>query len=694
MSASASLLIEIGVEELPPLSMRRLSEALGQALVRELSDAGLTPGAATNYASPRRLAVLIENVDARQADRDEVLRGPPVSIAFDDDGQPTKALEAFAAKAGCKPADVQRVATDKGEWITFEQRVTGADLATVLQPVLTKVAAALPIDRRMRWGAGAHEFVRPVHWLVALHGSACLDISLFDIAAGRTTHGHRFHAPAAISLASADEYELRLKTEGYVVPALDERVALIDTAVTQMLADIGAKTESDPALLEEIAAIVEWPRAVLGEFDARFLELPPEVLVSTLKKHQRYFPVEDAAGRLMAKFVTIANLESKDPTAVALGNQRVVTPRLDDAVFFYKSDLKRPLDENVERLKSVVYEKSLGSLYDKSQRVGKLAGQIASTLGEDGQTCERIVSLARADLVSDMVGEFPDLQGVMGGYYAAAAGESPEVASGIRDFYRPASAADRLPETMPARVVGIAERLDTLAGVFAAGKRPKGNKDPFGLRRAALGVARLILESDFELDLVQLISDAVELQPVASKDDGLADAVFDFVMDRLLGYYQGKDKAVTVPVFDTLRARRLSSLTDFSARLSGVVAFAGMEASAALAAANKRIANVLRKAPAADQSAGSAKFQAENDAEADLHAALSEVEPVVAREVADRNYVQALTVLSKLREPIDRYFEDVMVMADDPGLQQQRLQELARVRALFLSVADVSVMGR
>ncbi len=688
----ATLLIEIGVEELPPLSMRRLGDVLASQLQTALQDVGLGAAQAEVFASPRRLAVKIGKVAARQADREEVLKGPPVRIAFDDEGKPTQALLAFAKKAGCAIDELERVETDKGEWVTATNSVQGAELATLLAGLLPKVASTLPIDRRMRWGTGEFEFVRPVHWLVAMHGEHVLPISLFGQASNNVTYGHRFHAPGPLTVVSADSYPEPLTSEGFVIASQDERKARVQQILNEALSELNGSTPRDDALVEEISALVEWPQAIVGEFDERFLALPREVLISTLKKHQRYFPVADASGALRPVFVTIANVASTDPSVVAEGNQRVVTPRLDDAVFFFDSDKKKALADNLQRLKRVVYERSLGSLHDKTGRVADLATYIADLVGEEATVCKRIATLSRCDLVTEMVGEFPDLQGIMGSYYAEAAGEPSAVVQGLRDFYQPVSATDRLPKLRSGGIVSLAERIDTLTGVFAAGKRPKGNRDPFGLRRAALGAARLIMELGLEIDLAALIGRAVDAQPVGEDRDAIRSAVYDFVLDRLPAYYQDSLDGFSAPVFEAVRSNSVTSLVDFDARIRAVVAFSKDDNAASLAASNKRIGNVLRKAQESANSIDA--LQNAEPAETALFEIVEKLEPEVDQRCEGRDYVGALSLLASLRTPIDEFFESVMVMSDDPALRAQRLGLLTRVRSLFLRIADVAVMGR
>ena len=691
MNDSAALLVEIGTEELPPLSLTALSEAFVTGLVAELETLGLAPEGAQRFASPRRLAILIERVAARQADSRQTLKGPPTRIALGDDGTPGPAALAFAEKCGVAFADLGRVSDKKGEYLALTRDVTGEPLATLLEGAIGRALANLPVARPMRWGEGQHEFVRPVHWLTALHGDDVVPVSLFGLESGRITYGHRFHAPGPIELATAADYAPRLASDGWVLADPRERHERIEAALAEVLAARGADSTIDAELLDEVNALVEWPVAIVGTFDAAFLRLPREVLISTLQKHQRYFPVTGADGALKAEFITISNLDSREPQAVARGNERVVTPRLADAAFFYDADIRTPLAERVAALDAVVFETRLGSLGDKTRRVVALTTWLAEHLCTDSATATRAALLSRADLTTDMVGEFPDLQGIMGRYYAQSDGEDPAVAEALGDFYRPAFAGDAIPSSEPGRIVALADRADTLAGVFAAGKRPKGNKDPFGLRRAALGLCRIAIEGQLDFGLDALFAKALTLQPVDTAE-GLGDGLYDFAIDRLRAQLTVRPD-VTAEIFDAVAINRPSSLVDFLARLEAVVAFASMDEAEELAAANKRIANLLRKSELpADAAIDGALF--ESDAEHQLHRASETVSTVVGEHVEAGRYTEALRELAALRDGIDRYFDEVMVMADDSAVRTNRLAQLASIRSNFLEVADISVLSR
>ena len=692
-AARADLLIEIGTEELPPTSLKALAIAFADAIRAKLAAGALEPGDARWYATPRRIATVVPAVLREQAARRETLRGPPVRVAFGDDGAPTRAALAFAEKCGAGIDDLERLVTDKGEWLSYVAEVPGRSIAELVPAMIVEAAADLPIDRRMRWGSGDAEFVRPVHWVVALIGGDVIDAELFGTRAGRTTYGHRFLSPAGIDLATTDEYPARLESDGYVVADFAERRERVLGEATALAGKLGGQIADDPELFDEVTALNEWPVAIAGRFDADYLQLPPEVLISTLKKHQRYFPIENDAGELLPHFITIANIVSPNPELIAAGNERVVRPRLADAEFFWRSDKRVALADRLDRLANVVYEKSLGSLRDKSERVAALAGDIAAACHVDSDDASRAALLARCDLVTDMVGEFPDLQGTMGSYYARASGESDEVADAIGEFYRPAFSGDRIAATPLGRAIVIADRADTLAGVFAIDKRPKGNRDPFGLRRAALGLARTLIEGDAELDLVVLLESALAAQPVKPAAGDVAGALYDFIVERLRVYFADKLNLATPELFDAVLSTRPRSLPDLEARLIAVRDFGTRAEAETLAGANKRIANLLRRAgtPAA-AAVDTALLQAgaERDLAGAVDAAGSEIAPLIEK----RAYTDALSRLAALSGPVDAYFDEVLIMAEDPAVRANRLALLSGLRGLFLGIADISVLSR
>ncbi len=687
---SADFLVEIGTEELPPKALRSLMRAFGDSLAAELDEARLQHGTVHAYASPRRLAVLIEDLASAQPDRTVTQKGPPVGVAFDDDGKPTPAAQAFAKKCGVDVGELDRSRSAKGEWLAYELAEPGQPTRELIGGLVEKALATLPIPRRMRWGAGDAEFVRPVHWIVLLHGRDVIDASLFGIAAGSETRGHRFHSDKALSIKEPRDYLNLLENKGHVIADFERRRTMVEEGVADAAEAAGGRPVADEALLDEVTALVEWPVPLVGSFDAEFLGLPREVVESTLTAHQRYFPIEDADGRLLPKFVTVANLDSRDPDRVREGNERVVRPRLADAQFFWTSDRKTALAARQSALADVVYQQGLGSLHDKATRTALLATEIASMLGKPPEQIERAAMLCKCDLLTGMVGEFPELQGVMGRYYANADGEATAVADAIAEHYRPRFAGDELPVTRAGQVLGIADRLDTLAGIFAIGKKPSGNRDPFGLRRAALGIIRLSVECDLDLDLDSLIRTAVAAQPGSRPDaDALADDLRGFINDRLRRYFLDRDPGLDTETFDAVLARAPSSLVDFANRLSAVQSFLELDEAASLASANKRIANILRKADAVDATKVNKRRLADT-AEKDLYHALSEAKKNVAPLLDDRRYSEALRSLAGLKPTVDRFFDEVMVMTDDRALRNNRLALLGELRGLFLGVADIS----
>lgn len=686
--SAADFLVEIGTEELPPKALRSLMDAFARSLEEQVDEARLAHGAVHRYASPRRLAVMIEDLERQQPDRKTSQKGPPVKIAFDDSGNLTAAGKAFANKCGVAADQLGRTQTDKGEWLSCDVVENGQKAEDLLPGLIEKALGALPIPRRMRWGAGDAEFVRPVHWVVLLHGSKAIKASILGIAAGNKTRGHRFHAPKPITIKSPAEYLDVLETKGHVIADFDRRRALVKTGVEDAAA--GGRALGGDDLFDEVTALVEWPVPVAGEFDSQYLELPREAVVSTLTSHQRYFPVAGEDGKLLPKFITVANLQSNDPDQVRDGNERVIRPRLADAAFFWDSDRRTPLSARQEALHHVVYQRGLGTVYDKSRRTVALAEAIAQELDIDPSLVSRAAALAKCDLVTGMVGEFPELQGIMGRYYALADGEPPEVADAIAEHYLPRFAGDALPSSVNGQVLAIADRLDTLAGVFAIGKKPSGNRDPFGLRRAALGIIRVIVECGLDLNLKALINAAVEAQPKKAEDDSaLGREIFEFITERLRRYFLDRDSGLATETFDAVIARSPASLVDFEKRLDAVQAFITLEPAASLAAANKRIANILRQAEVAGVEEVKRKLLAE-PAEVALADALESARADVAPLIDARHYTEALTALSTLRGPVDTFFDDVMVMAEDKAIKANRLALLSQLRALFLDVADIS----
>jgi glycyl-tRNA synthetase beta chain len=730
-------LVELGTEELPPTALRGLEQAFAAGIRTGLEKAGLTHGEVVSFATPRRLAVMVKRLVARQPDQDIRRRGPPVSAAFDAAGQPMRAALAFAESCGVSVAALQKLDEGKGSFLFFIGTKPGAAVSQLLPQIVQSSLDGLPIPRRMHWGSGTAEFVRPVHWLVMLYGKDVLPARLLETDAGSQTQGHRFHAPKPIRITSPAAYERSLSERGFVLPDFVKRRDLIQAKVLDVAAALGGRALIGDALLDEVTALVEWPVPLAGRFEERFLELPREVLISTLQDHQRYFALEDEQGRLMPNFITVSNIESRDPAKVREGNERVVRPRLADAAFFWEQDRKQPLAARRDALDAMTFQVKLGSLGDKTRRVRALAGEIAAAGVSDRADAERAAELCKCDLLTAMVGEFPELQGIMGTYYALADGEPAEVAVAIREHYLPRGAGDDLPETHAGLAVAIADKLDTLAGIFEIGEKPTGTKDPFGLRRAAIGLLRILIEKRLDLDLRKLIGLALthvraDLERIRAGKAAAAnvgaggagaaagaasaaasvpgggnsakaatattdDQVYDFIMERLRAYYlerptsalPGSAPAFTTEMFDAVLATKPGSPLDFDARLKALRAFLDLPEATSLAAANKRIANILRKA--GELQHGEVDVETLKDpAEVRLFDAMRPLREAVATALAQREYANALGRLAQLRPPVDAFFDQVMVMDEDPRLRANRLALLAQLHGLFIGIADLS----
>jgi glycyl-tRNA synthetase beta chain len=707
----ADFLVEIGTEELPPKSLLALAEAFRDGVATGLDAAGLTHGAALAYATPRRLAVLVRRLLDQQPEQRLERRGPPVSAAFDATGKPTRAATSFAESCGVAVADLSRITEPKGPFLFCKVTRAGAKASALLPGIIQSALDALPVARRMRWGAGTAQFVRPVHWVVVLHGDDVVPCELFGIAAGRMTRGHRFHAPKPIALRSPGVYLASLERRGHVLADFELRRERIREGVVAAAKAGGGTTLIDPAVLDEVTALTEWPVPLVGRFEPRFLELPPEVLVATLQDHQRYFPVRASDGALAPLFVAVANIDSKDPAQVRAGNERVVRPRLADAAFFYDADRKAPLDSRRGALAAVTFQAKLGSLADKSARITALAVQIARTTGGNTTHAQRAAELAKCDLLTAMVGEFPELQGVMGRYYALKDGEADEVAAALAEQYLPRFAGDALPATGAGLAVAVADKLDTLVGIFAIGQKPTGAKDPYGLRRAALGVLRILIETGVSLDLRELIRVALDSVvadlmrrdheervrlplAVTAKEalavpDTLPNDIYDYMMERLRAWYLESHAGMTTEMFDAVLDTRPASPLDFDDRLRALAAFLKLPDAASLTAANKRIANILRKAGEQPSPRVDPSLLTDPNERA-LAAGLEELRQDVERLVTARRYADALTKLAALRPAVDAFFDHVLVMAEDVRIRANRLALLAALQRLFLHMANLS----
>ena len=695
VSKRADFLVEIGTEELPPKALRKLMLAFSDNLEVLLKDRRLDHGAIQALASPRRIAAIVSGLAMAQEDREVDAKGPPVTIAFDDKGEAKPAALAFAQKCGVDVQALERTKTDKGEWLSYRSVEAGASAASLLPEIVEQALQNLPVPRRMRWGSSEIEFVRPVHWVVMLHGKTVVPGIVMGHAAGSTTLGHRFLSTGEINISEPGEYVGLLEKKGFVLADFDARERVIRDQVNTAASAAGGTVAARAELFEEVAALTEWPVAMTGHFDETFLRLPQEAIIASLTSHQRYFPIVDDSGSLLPAFVVVSNLDSKAPDKVRGGNERVIRPRLADAAFFWETDQQTPLAERAGTLERVVYQKGLGSLLDKSKRVAELSAMLAGELGMPADTAVRAASLAKCDLLTGMVGEFPELQGVMGGYYARSDGEDEAVASAIEEQYLPKFSGDILPSSAAGQVLSLADKLDNLAGVFSLGKKPSGSKDPFGLRRAALGVVRILLECELELDLKNIVQCAVNLQPAGKLvSDDVGGDLFDFIVDRLRSFYVDRPD-VSTEIFDAvLYADNAGSvlLPDFDKRIKAVQTFAQLAESASLASANKRISNILRQSSAQNIRPGDDVVESllQERAERDLFSALQNALAEVAPLQDVREYAAVLERLALLKDPVDRFFDDVLVMTDDAELKQNRLALLARLREPFHLVADIS----
>jgi len=705
MSDLKPLLVEIGTEELPPKALDELSAAFVRGFCEGLAKRGIAVDAAGAkvYNSPRRLAAIVPDVATMQpAQKSEVL-GPYLNIGLDATGAPTPALRGFAAKSGIAVEDLQRTSDAKGERFVARSEKPGQPTAALMQDIIAEALKALPIPKPMRWGDHDFAFVRPVHWLVILHGEQIVDAEIFGIKSGRESRGHRFMHPQAVAIASPDAYVDTLRAANVLAdPA--ERRARVASEVARAAQATGGKPRLADALRDEISNLVEWPSAVACAFERDFLAVPPEALITTMETNQKFVPVFDSGGKLTEHFIGVANIESKDPSEIRKGYERVIRPRFADAKFFYDEDRKSPLAAHQQALKSVTYQQQLGSVWDKCVRVAELARVIANRSGVDAALATRAAALSKCDLMTRMVGEFPELQGVMGRYYANADGENADVATALDEFYRPRFAGDGIAQGRIAQVLATAERLDTLAGIFAVGGKPTGSKDPFALRRAGLGLARTLIEGGFELDLEAVLREAVELLPAiappkdskaaaksapADSKQGLTDALLDFIFERLRGYYA--EQGFSADQFDAVRAVDPETLPDFDRRLRAVAEFAKLPEAAALAAANKRIGNILKQAP--DDAAGRVDpALLDAGAERELHAHVEKAVAAIAPMANANHYVDMLRTLATLRAPVDAFFDQVMVMDENPAKRRNRIALLAGLRRLFLQVADISLL--
>lgn len=687
MSDKKDLLVEIGTEELPPKALATLSEAFSQGIDTQLTQLGLQRDTIQSFATPRRLAVLVEGLASVQADKQIERKGPAIQAAYDADGKPTKAAQGFARSCGVEVSQLEKTETKKGAWLIHRLVEKGRPTADLVPDIVEKSLAGLPIPKRMRWGSRSEEFVRPVHWVVLLFGNEVIPGKIMGLQAGRETRGHRFHHPEAISIDQPRNYAGLLRDKGYVIADFAERREMIAQHARQAAEQDNAIAVIDANLLNEVTALNEWPVAVIGSFEQRFLDIPSECLVEAMQGHQKYFPVVDANGDLLPRFITISNIDSKDLDQVRSGNERVIRPRFSDAAFFWEQDLKQPLEHHIESLKTIKFQDKLGTLHDKSGRVAALADTIAEQIGLDKSVAMRAAWLCKCDLMSQMVGEFASLQGIMGRYYAERSNEEPQVSQAMEEVYMPRHAGDHLPQSDCGRTLAIADRLDTLMGIFAIGQKPTGAKDPYGLRRAALGVLRILIETPLDLDLELLLKQAADGLSGQVDASSQVDGVFNYMMERLKAYYT--DQSIPADSIDAIMARHPTRPSDFDRRVRAISEFRKLPEAGSLAAANKRIRNILKKTHEAIPA------QVDNDllveeAEKALALAVAEYSPRVAPLFAKGSYTEGLQMLAGLRETVDLFFDQVMVMTDDQALRHNRLALLNQLENLFLSVADLS----
>ena len=683
-----NLIVELGTEELPPKALKNLSEAFAQGIMQGLQQNELQYDNLRPLATPRRLAVSVEGLQAQQADKVVEKRGPSVDVAFDADGNPTKAAQGWARSNGIEVSQAQRLKTDKGEWLLHKAEVKGQSIETLLPGIVESALKQLPIPKPMRWGDSDAQFIRPVHNLTMVYGQRLIEGEVLETASSRHVSGHRFHSPAGFQLQSADEYESLLE-QHHVIADQQRRISIIQKEVARLAEQLGGNVVNDDELVEEVSALVEWPVALHASFDKEFLSVPKEPLIVTMKDDQRYFPVEDKQGNLLPAFIFITNIESKDPQQIISGNEKVVRPRLADAQFFFEADKKLTLESRLSKLAAVLFQKQLGTVEDKVRRISALAGKLATQLNASADNAARAGLLCKADLVTEMVLEFPETQGVMGKHYALNDGEPTSVADAIEQHYWPRFSGDTLPQSDVAAAVALADKLDTLVGIFGIGQTPKGDRDPFALRRAALGLIRILVEGNLPLDLKNMIELAQQQFGGLLTNNTVVEDVFNFVMGRFRPWYQ--EQGVDVDVIQAVIARAPSRPADFDARIKAITAFKRLDAATSLAEANKRVGNILAKSEVELDGLVNHSLLVEAE-EKTLAAKLSETETSSAPEIESGNYEGALNRMALLKDDIDAFFDNVMVNADDDKIKTNRLNLLHQLRQLFLKVADISLL--
>ena len=683
-----NFLVEIGTEELPPKALKTLATSFADNVEAELNLAGLSFDKIEWFAAPRRLAVKVLNLATQQPSKEIEKRGPAVSAAFDAEGKPTKAAEGWARGCGITVDQAERIATDKGEWLVYRAKIEGQPTKNLLNDIVANALAKLPIPKPMRWADKTVQFIRPVHTVTMLLGDELIEGEILGVASARTIRGHRFLGEKEFEIQHADQYPQLLREKGSVVADFNERKAEILAKSQAKATALGGVADIEESLLEEVTSLVEYPNVLAAKFEERFLAVPAEALVYTMKGDQKYFPIYDKDGKLLPHFIFVSNINPEDPTAIIEGNEKVVRPRLTDAEFFFKTDLKQKLVDRLPRLETVLFQQQLGTLKDKTDRIEQLAGEIAKQIGADEAKAKRAGLLSKCDLMTNMVFEFTDTQGVMGMHYARHDGEDEEVAVALNEQYMPRFAGDELPKSLVASAVALADKFDTLTGIFGIGQAPKGSADPFALRRAALGALRIIVEKNLPLDLEDLVKKSAALFGDKLTNQNVVADVVDFMLGRFRAWYQ--DEGIAVDVIQAVLARRPTRPADFDARVRAVSHFRTLDSAEALAAANKRVSNILAKADAAIGEINlTACVEPAEKALAEAVLALrTEVQPLIAK----GDYTAVLDKLANLRAPVDSFFDNVMVNAEDPALRQNRLAILNTLQGLFLQVADISLL--
>ncbi|MBI6406657.1 glycine--tRNA ligase subunit beta [Proteus sp. PR00208] len=685
-----TFLVEIGTEELPPKALRSLAESFAANFTAELDNANITHGDVSWFAAPRRLAIKVANMAKSQADRTIEKRGPAIAQAFDADGKPTKAAEGWARGNGITVDQAERLSTDKGEWLFYRAEVKGEAVNQLLIGMVSNALSKLPIPKLMRWGDKETHFVRPVHTVTLLLGDTVIDGEILGIQSDRVIRGHRFMGEAEFTIDNADQYPEILYERGKVIADYETRKSIILHDARLTAEKLGGIADLSDSLVEEVTSLVEWPVVLTAKFEEKFLEVPAEALVYTMKGDQKYFPVYDKQGGLLPNFIFVTNIESSDPQQIISGNEKVVRPRLADAEFFFKTDRKQRLEDNLPRLETVLFQKDLGTLRDKTDRIQALAGFIAGKMGADVNKATRAGLLSKCDLMTNMVFEFTDTQGVMGMHYARHDGEAEEVAVALKEQYQPRFAGDELPSNPVASALAIAEKMDTLAGIFGIGQHPKGDKDPFALRRASLGVLRIIVEQDLPLDIEELTQEAVRLYGDKLTNKNVVSDVVEFMLGRFRSWYQ--ELGYSIDTIQAVLARRPTQPADFNARVKAVTYFRTLEEASALAEANKRVSNILAKSADVKLNDTVLASVLKAPEEVQLAANLSVLQDKLAPLFAERQYQEALVELASLRDVVNNFFDKVMVMDEDEAVRINRLTMLSQLRELFLKVADISVL--